>query len=163
MRQYRTKREPRSADRTIRYSAYCAAPYPGRRSQDLYCYSCVITLTPSACVKIVETTRPRFRATYSSNCPPRQGLPQTLGHKQPVVRQLVRRLPIRFGRVTVVEGVAVKLNLVVRINFGRNYFGFLLIDELRPAARSIPVLANCFAILEFDLDLHRNDESFLAL
>src|SRR6266853_1486086 len=137
MRQCRTTREARSADRANRYSACCAAPYPGRCSPDLYrysyCYSCVFTLTPNERVNIVEITRPRLRATYPSNCPPRQGLAQTLGHKQPVIRQLVGGRSISFGGVTVVEGVAVKLNLVVRINLGRSHLGLLLVNELRPA------------------------------
>src|ERR1700680_1744409 len=80
----------------------------------------------------------RFRLAYWLNCPPRQELAQPLGQKEPVVPDFARRLRVGFHGVAVVEVVAVELNLVIRINLGRNHLGLLLVPESFPAALPVP-------------------------
>src|ERR1700688_1197589 len=92
---------------------------------------CKLRATSSPC----PTLRPTLRLPdlYS---PPRQRLPDPLGHKQPVVSQFARRLAVGFGCVAAGEVVVINLNLVVRVDLGGDYLCLLLVGELRPAPRS---------------------------
>src|SRR5437879_9630159 len=98
----------------------------------------------------------------SLNRPPGQRLAHPLGHKQPVVGHFSRWLAIGLSSEAAVEVVAVNVDLVVGINLRRRDFCFLLVrTQPCPATRSVPVLANFFAILKADLHVHRHHETFI--
>src|SRR5580704_17637764 len=90
--------------------------------------------------------------------PPGQKLSEELPDTSPVVRQFARRSAVSFYGSAVIELVAIELNLVIRIDFHRFQFRFLLIRIPHPAFLPVPVLADPFAILELDLDVDRKDE-----
>src|ERR1700758_1652755 len=99
----------------------------------------------------------------ASNGPPGHRLAHPLRREQPVRRELMRWLCVRFYKPAVVEVIAIELNRVIRVDFRRQYLGLLLIPEAYPAVLTIPVLADLFAVVELDLDFNRHHEITLAV